>query len=130
MLPAITGFGDAAFDTDKSAPAVAPTIVFTVAVLFVELGSLAEELTEAVSVMTVPFAVPLFTLTTSVNVPAVDPSMFEMLHTTFPVPPTPGVTHVHPAGDAIETNVVFAGTVATSVALSAALGPLLVTTCV
>src|SRR6266850_1399051 len=115
LLPAITGFGDAAFDTDRSAPAVVPTIVFTVAVLFVELGSLADELTEAVSVMTVPLAVPLFTLTTSVNVPAVEPSMFEMLQTTFPVPPTPGVTHVHPAGDAIETKVVFAGTVDTSV---------------
>ena len=38
--------------------------------------------------------------------------------------------HVQPAGEAIETNVVFAGIVATSVALSAALGPLFVTTCV
>src|SRR5215470_17091397 len=108
LFPAITGLGEAVSDTDKSAPAVTPTIVLTVAVLLAEFGSLADELTDAVSVMTVPFAVPLFTFTTSVNVPAVDPSMLEMLQTTFPVPPTPGLRHVHPAGGTTDTNVVFA----------------------
>jgi hypothetical protein len=125
LLPATTGFGEATFDTDRSAPAVTPTTVLTVAVLFAEFGSLAAELIDAVAVITVPFAVPLLTLTTNVNVAAVDPAMFDVLQTTLPVPV--GVMHVHPAGDAIDTKVVFAGIFATSVALSAALGPPFVT---
>ena len=128
MLPATTGSGDAVFVTVISANAVLPTTTDALAVLFEELGSFAEELTEAVSVITVPFAVPLLTLTTSVNVAAVEPGIFELLQTKLPFPT--GLKHVHPAGDAIETKVVFAGMVPTSVALSAALGPLLVTVCV
>src|SRR5207253_202763 len=54
LLPANTGFGDAAFVTDRSAPAVTPTTVLTVAVLFAGLASLADELTDAVAVITVP----------------------------------------------------------------------------
>jgi hypothetical protein len=129
LLPASTGFGEATLETDRFG-AVVPTTVVTVAVLLEELGSAAEELTDAVSEITVPFAVPAFTFTTSVKVPAVEPSILELLQTTLPVPPTPGPIQLQPAGDAMETNVVFAGTGATSVALSAALGPLLVTTCV
>jgi hypothetical protein len=128
VLPAKTGFGEATLDTDRLG-AVVPTTVFTVAVLLEELGSKAEELTETVSEITVPLDVPAFTFTTRVKVPDVEPGMFELLHTTLPVPPTPGTTQLHPAGDVKETNVVFAGTLATRVALSAALGPLLVTTC-
>jgi hypothetical protein len=129
LLPAITGFGDAILETVSSPPAAAPTMVFTVAVLFAEFGSLADDATDAVSVITVPFAVPLFTLTIKVNVAAVDPAMLLLPQVTCPVP-LAGVMQVQPAGAAIDTRVVFAGIVATSVALSAALGPLLVTTCV
>ena len=71
--------------TVNSPPAVVPTIVVAVAVLLVEFGSLAEELTDAVSAITVPFAVPLLTLTTSVNVAAVEPAMFTLLQTRFAV---------------------------------------------
>src|SRR3982074_1930332 len=127
LLPATTGFGNAVFDPVNWAPAVVPTTVFTVAVLLEEMGSMAEELTEAISEITVPLAVPAFTFTTRVKVPAVEPGILELLQTVLPVPPTPGVMQLQPAGDAIETKVVFAGIVATSVALSAALGPLLVT---
>ena len=121
--------GEATFVTVKSG-AVVPTTVVAVALLLAEFGSAAEEPTAAVSVMTVPFAVPAFTFTTKLKVAELSPAMFTLLQTTLPVPPTGGVRQLHPAGTAMDTNVVFAGTVATMVALSAALGPLLVTTCV
>jgi hypothetical protein len=98
--------------------------------LFEEFGSIADELTDTVPVITVPFAVALLTFTTSVNVPMVNPAMLALVQTTLPVPPTGGLRQLHPAGAAIDTNVVFVGTTATTVALSAALGPLFVTTCV
>src|SRR5271155_2424191 len=129
-LPAITGFGDAELVTVISASAVVPTMVDALAVLLTEFGSLTEELTTAVSVMTVPLATPEFTFTNIVNVAAVLPAMLGLVHTTFPVAPTAGVTQVQPAGAATERNVVFAGTASTNAALSAALGPLLVTICV
>jgi hypothetical protein len=100
------------------------------AVLLLELGSLTDELTVAVSVITEPFAVPEFTFVTRDNVAAVLPAIFKSVQMTLPVPPTDGVVQLHPAGAAMETNVVFAGTASTIEALSAALGPLLVTICV
>jgi hypothetical protein len=128
-FPACTGFGEATFVTDRFGPVV-PTTVVTVAVLFEEFGSMADELTDTVPVITVPFVVPLLTFTTRVNVPTVDPDMLALLQTTLPAPPIGGLRQLHPAGAAIDTNVVFAGTAATSVALSAALGPVFVTTSV
>jgi uncharacterized membrane protein YccF (DUF307 family) len=100
--------------------------VFTVAVLLAELGSLAVELTEAVSVITVPFAVAAFTFTIRENVAEVPPTRLTIEQTTLLDP----LMQVHPEGAAIETNVVLAGIVATRVALSPALGPLSVTICV
>ena len=125
LLPAITGLGKAVLLTVNSPLAVVPTIVVTVAVLFARFGSFAKELTDAVSEITVPFAVPLLTFSTHENVADVEAAMFEVLQTALPGPA--GVKHVHPAGAANDTNVVLAGTVATNVALSAALGPLFVT---
>jgi hypothetical protein len=130
LAPGATPFGEAALVTTKSAPAAVPTIVDAEAVLLAEFGSLTDELTFAVSVITVPFAVPVFTLTTSAKVAAVLPAMFRLVQTTLPLLPTAGVVQVQPAGVAMETNVVLLGTASTRVALSAALGPLLVTTCV
>src|SRR5579862_932682 len=127
LLPACTGFGDATFVTDRFGPVV-PTIVLVVAVLFAELGSMAEELAETVPAITDPLAVPLFTLTTSVNVPDVDPGRLAFVQTTLPALPTLGVRQLHPAGATRDTNVVLVGTGVTSVALSAALGPVLVKT--
>jgi len=129
-LPAITGFGDAELVTTISACAVVPTMVAALAMLLTEFGSLTEELTAAVSVITVPLATPEFTFTNIVNVDVVLPGMAGLVHTTLPVAPTAGVAQVQPAGAAIERNVVFAGTASTNAALSAALGPLLVTSCV
>ena len=53
----------------------------------------------------------------------VPPTRLTIEHTTLLDP----VVHVQPEGAVIETNVVLAGIVATRVALSPALGPLLVT---
>jgi len=130
LPPGATPFGDAALVTIRSAHAAAPTTVEAEAVLLAEFGSLTDELTFAVSVITVPFAVPVFTLTTSEKVAAVLPGIFRSVQTTLPVLPTAGVVQLQPAGVAIETNVALLGTASTSEALSAALGPLLVTTCV
>ena len=128
-FPASTGFGAATFVTDKFGP-VAPTSVVTWAVLFEAMGSIAEEPTDTVPVITVPFAVPAVTFTTRVNVPAVDAAMLALVQTTFPVALTAVLRQLHPAGATMDTNVVLAGIEATTVALSAALGPLFVTTCV
>ena len=100
------------------------------AVLFAEFGSIAEELTDTISAMTVPFAVPAFTFTTSVNVAELTAAILAFVQTTLPVAPAVVFRQLHPAGAEKETSVVLAGIVATTVALSAALGPLLVTTCV
>src|ERR1700691_694245 len=129
LFPATTGFGEAALVTVNSAPEVAPTTVEAEAVLFAVLGSVAEELTVAVSVITVPFAVPAVTFVTNEKVVAVPPFNVRSVQITFPAAQTAGVTQVQPAGYANETNVVLAGMASASVALSAALGPLFVTTC-
>jgi hypothetical protein len=128
LPPAATPFGEAALVTVSSAPADAPTIVEAEAVLLPEFGSLTEELAEAVSVITVPFAVPVFTFVISEKVAAVPPAILRSVQTTLPVLPTGGVVQVQPAGAAMETNVVLVGTASTRVVLSAALGPLLVRT--
>jgi hypothetical protein len=93
-------------------------------------GSLTDDAADATSVMTVPFAVPAFTFTIRVNVAVVNPNISTLLQTTLPVPPPAGVTQLHPAGAANPARVVFAGITVTNVALSAALGPLFVSTCV
>src|SRR5260370_36963507 len=103
LLPATTGFGEATFVTVSSAAAVVPKTVDAVALLLVETGSLADEITVAVSEITVPFAVPGFTFTTIEKLAAVLPIIFNVVQTTLPVPPTAGVRHVQPAGADIET---------------------------
>ena len=98
LFPATTGSGAATLVTDSSPPLAWPTTTEAEAVLLDELGSLAEELTDAVSVTTVPFAVPELTLVTREKVAAVPPFNVRSVQTTFPVPPVPGVVQDHPAG--------------------------------
>lgn len=128
-FPACTGTGDPTFVTDRFAP-VAPTSVLTEAVLFAEFGSSADEPTDTVSPIVVPFAVPAVTFATSVNVPELTAAILAFEQTTLPVAPAFVFRQLHPAGAEKDTSVVLAGIVATTVALSAALGPLFVTTCV
>jgi len=129
LLPASTGFGEAVFVTDRFGPEP-PTIVVADAVLFAALGSVAEDATAAVFVITVPLATPVFTFTTMVKDPDVAPAIFVSVQVTLPVPPRLGMMQLQPAGALNEIKVVFAGTAVVSVALSAALGPVFVTTCV
>src|SRR5579864_1203079 len=129
LLPACTGLGEAAFVTVKFGD-VLPTTVVADAELFAEFGSIADELAVTVPVITVPLAVPAFTFTTNVKLAEVSPGMLTLVQTTLPVPPPPGVVQLHPGGAVKDTKVVFGGVVATTVALSAALGPLLFTTIV
>src|SRR6266513_2078573 len=96
LAPGRTGFGDAALLTERSPCAVTPTIVFTVAELLVDVASGTAELTLAVSVITVPLAVPAFTLTTIVKIEGVEGCRSGIVQTIVPVPP--GLMHVHPAG--------------------------------
>ena len=126
LLPACTGFGEAVLVTDRFGPDP-PTIVVTVAVLFAGTVSWTDELTVAVPVITVPFVVPVATFTTKVNADGVFAAKFAFVQTIFPVPPTLGVRQLQPTGAAIDVKVVLLGTGSTSVALSAALGPLSVT---
>src|SRR5215471_1554732 len=121
LLPACTGLGDATFVTERFGPEV-PTIVVTTAVLLAGIGSRTEELTVADPVITAPFAVPFATLTTYVNVAELSPGMLALVHTELP--PFP-VRQLHPAGGVSETKVVLFGNGKASVALSAALSPLL-----
>lgn len=97
-LPATTGLGDAAFVTVSSPPVVVPTTVEAEAVLFAELGSVADELTVAVSTITVPLAVPAVTFVTREKVAAVPPLRLKSVQMTFPAAPTAGVIQVHPEG--------------------------------
>ena len=128
LLLGVTGFGDATLLTERSPCAVVPTIVLTVALLLVEFGSAIAELTLAVSVMTVPFAVPAFTFTTIVKTEGVAASRLAIEHVNVPV--RPGLLHTQPAGAVIDSRVVLAGMVSTNVTLVALLGPLFVTVCV
>ena len=129
LFPACTGFGDATFVTERFGLPV-PTSVVVDALLLAEFGSVADDETATESVMTVPLATPVFTFTIIVNVPDALPAMLVFVQITFPVLPAPGVRQLHPDGAEMETNVVLVGTAETYCALSAALGPLFVTTCV
>jgi hypothetical protein len=112
MFPLATaGSGESDFRTSRLASV--PTVVVAVARLFAKTGSSAE-VTPAVFVMTVPFAVAALTFTTSVKDTLPLAGSVAMVQLTVPVPPTEGVVHVHPAGEESETNVVLAGMVSES----------------
>src|SRR5271170_7056294 len=123
LLPAATGFGDAAFVVTRSACPAAATTSVAVALLFAELGSVVAELTEAVSLITVPAAVPAVTFTVYVMVAVPGAKLGSVQVNVTSV-------QVHPADPVSETAFVFAGSASVKVTLVAVLGPLLVTTCV
>ena len=110
----------------RSAWVAVATTSAAVALLFAEFGSLVDELTLTTLLIAVPAAVPAFTLSTTVKVPAPGAS-FALVQLMVPVPFTAGVVHDHPAGNVIDWKVVFAGVVSVRLALVAVLGPELVT---
>lgn len=92
------------------------------------MGSDVDELTEAISLIAVPAAVPAVTLSATVNVPE-PAAKLGLVQLMVPALPTDGVLHDHPAGSVpMEKNVVFAGVVSVKLAAVAMLGPALVTT--
>src|SRR5688500_18489718 len=108
MLPAgSTGSGVSAIVTARSADGVA-TVVVVVAVSLPGVGSAVAEPTVAVSVITVPPAVPESTFTTRVNTSLAEAATLGLLQLTVPVAPTAGVVQLHPPGEVSEVNVVLA----------------------
>jgi hypothetical protein len=130
FAPAATGFGDAEFVVTMSACVASATTSAAVELLLAAFGSETAEPTVTVSLIAVPAAVPAFTFNTREKLP--DPgATLGFVQVIVPVPPTAGtVPQVHPAGGAIDWNVVFGGVVSVKVAVVAALGPAFVTTCV
>src|SRR5438105_990590 len=127
--PAFTGSGAPLLVTERSARAL--TLVVAVAELFPGHGSNVSLVAVAVLLSVVPFRVLALTLTTSLNVAsapapklAVAPTpKIEIVQLIAPLPPTIGVTQVHAAGEASETNVVPDGTRSATVTAVAASGP-------
>lgn len=130
FAPASTGFGFSEMLTAMSAWLACATVTFAVALLFAGLGSVMEEEPMSVSVMTVPVAVPAFTLVTRVNEPLEPTARVAMLHVMVPVPPTGGVVQLQEPGLARDTNVVLVGTASVKLTVVAADGPLFVNDCV
>jgi hypothetical protein len=129
LLPAATELGDAEFATTRFACVFEATTSVAVALLLARFGSVMAELTEAVSLICVPAAVPAVTFKTTVNVeePGAKLGSVQLI---VPVAPIAGVVHDQPAGIVIDWNVVLAGVVSVMLAVVAVLGPLFVTTCV
>lgn len=128
MLPSVTGLGDAALMTLKSAwPAVATTAVAVAELLF-GFGSVVAVETFAVLVMTVPAAVPAFTVTTTVIVVEAPAAISGFEHVSVP----PDTLQVQPAAGTgvAETKVVFAGIASVTATVLDGAAPLFVTTMV
>jgi hypothetical protein len=102
------------------------TFVTTVVVLvFTEFAALSVEV--AVIVGTTMLGA---TLTTTTMLAVAPTARLGSVQLTFPVEPTAGAVHVHPAGARTDWNVVFGGVASVKFAAVAATGPLFVTVCV
>src|SRR5579871_4261068 len=123
LLPACTGTGFAEFVTDTST--VLPTGMLTPELLFPLLGSLVDDETDSVCVMTVPVATFEFTFTTNVKFAVVVEAILVVS-----VQVRLARTQVHPAGPVSETPVVFAGNVSVMTGAFAVAGPAFFTVCV
>jgi hypothetical protein len=109
------------------------TVVVAVALLLPATGSNVVLEAEAVFEMTVPFAVPAPTLTTSVTLRALGAPVAvapAQEQSTNPVPPTAGVVQLPPALGVAERKVVLAGVLSWIVRTCAGSGPLFVATSV
>jgi hypothetical protein len=127
LLPAATGFGLPLFVTVRSQAVV--TVVVTVVLLLAEFGSLVAADTDEFAVI-VPAATDGATFTTTTMSTDAPTAMLGFVQFTFPVPPTAGVVHVHPAGADTPWNVVLTGVASVKLTLVAAAGPLFVIVCV
>src|SRR5277367_3014821 len=127
LLPPETILGGvAALVTLRSAwPAVATTSV-AVAALLLGFGSVVVAATFAVSVMTVPAAVPELTVSTTANVAEVPEASVALEHVSVPL----ATEQVQPleGGGVAETNVVLARIASLKATVDAAAEPLFLTT--
>jgi len=132
LLPAATGFGLPVLVTLRSAWVAPATVAVAVAESSPEFVSCVEVAPVAVSVMTVPDAVPALTLTTTGNEldePGATLGSLQLI--VPPALPTVGRVQDHPEGTGVsDWNVVFVGTTSVKVAVLQLLGPLLLTVCV
>jgi hypothetical protein len=124
LLPAATGLGLAVLVTDKSHAVV--TGVVTVVLLFAELGSVVDEVTEEFAVMVVAARVEAVFTTMMILADAPEARLVSV-QVMFPVAPTAGVVQDHPEGTEMEAKVVLVGTASTKLTDDAVPGPLLVT---
>ena len=129
-----TGVGLTDIVSDMSALPVVWTITDVIVELFEATGSVVADVTSAEFKIVVPAAGaagvgPGLICTTKEKPVAVAPlvNADPSVHTTCPVAPAAGAVHVHPAGAAIDTNVVFGGVCWYKTAVVAEFGPLLVT---
>src|SRR3954465_2978060 len=107
LFPAITGSGLSELVIDKSA--LVPTAMLELALLFPRFGSDVMAATLAVSEISVPTGVLLFTFTVRTKVAVAALASVAIEQVVAPVAPTAGVAHNHPAGVGSDTNVVLAG---------------------
>ena len=96
LFPAITGLGVAVLVIERSAVVDEPTVVWTVAELFVRFGSLFPAVTLSTSVITLPTATPVFTATPTVKTVEAALATSGLTHEIVPALPTAGVTQVQP----------------------------------
>ena len=106
-----------------------PTVVFTLAVLLSVLGSLVDDVTEAVSA-TVPAGILEATFTPIMISADAPDARVAIVQLTLPVAPTAGVVQVQPAGVDTEAKVVLPGIASVKLTEEAEAGPLFVTVCV
>ena len=93
--------GDATSVVMRSACVARATTSAAVAVLFARLGSVTAEVTQAVSLIAVPAAVPAVTFSPTVNVPE-PAAKLGSVQVMVPVPLTAGVVQDHPAGNVMD----------------------------
>ncbi len=124
LLPAATDVADGELVVIRSAWVAVATTSAAVALLLVRFGSVTGEVTFAVSLIAVPEVVPTFTFTIYVMVAGAPEARLGLVQTSV------ARVQAHPAGPVSDTEVVFAGSASVRVTDAAALGPLLVTTCV
>src|SRR5271165_1108733 len=105
-----TGDGDAVMERERSGLVALSTRTVVVVALFCGTLSTVCEVALAELTMVVPAAVPALTETTKVKFATMPfAPLVVFVQVTVPVPPTAGVTQVHPAGAVMLTKVVLGG---------------------
>jgi hypothetical protein len=127
LLPAATLPALGVVATCRSASLKIATRLVATAELFAAFSSSVLDVTDAVSAIRVPDAVPAFTVATIVKVAVPAAASVDAVQVKLPPTTAP---QLHPAGGVTLWKVVFVGTVSDNTSPAASLGPLFVITCV